>query len=79
MNTTSSVRRAQQERIARIVLACGLAPVLPCAAVIIWVLGYSVRPYQPALGFVTAGIAAVVGIAGQLAVYHVKMKRARQL
>jgi predicted permease len=74
MNTTSPARRSQQERSARIVLAAGLAPVLPLAAVIVWVLGY-----KHVLAYVVAVIAVVVSTAAQSLVYSQNMKRARQL
>lgn len=74
MNTTSSARRAQQERAARVILYSGLAPVLPCAAVVIWALGY-----KHVLAYVTAAIAAVIGTSFITFVYRLNMKRARQL
>jgi mannose/fructose/N-acetylgalactosamine-specific phosphotransferase system component IID len=75
MNTTSSAARVRQQRSARIVLISGLAPLLPCGAVLVWLLGYKVHPHKVVFAFVVTGILVVIGIALSLFLYRQNMKR----
>jgi hypothetical protein len=63
-------------RAARIILISGLAPVIPCIAIIIWQVGFVPRPHHVALACIIAVIFAVFALSSQLLLYRLRMKRA---
>jgi hypothetical protein len=77
--TTSLADRARAERGARFVLLCGLVPIAPCAAFLIWRFGYDVHPHRVAFSITVTGIVVVFAIAINAFVYHLNMKRVRTL
>jgi uncharacterized protein YybS (DUF2232 family) len=68
--------RVLAERAARIALIAGLAPVIPCVALIIWQLGFAAHPHHVAFACIVAIIFAVVVVAVRLLNYRLRIKRA---
>jgi hypothetical protein len=68
--------RAAAERAARIILIAGLAPVIPGAALVIWILGFAAHPHHVAFACIVAAITATFGVSAQLLIYRLRMKQA---
>lgn len=73
--TMSSFDRPRAERGARTVLLAGLAPILPAAALLLWILGFEHRPHHVVLGIVVAVAFCIVTAGTQLFLYRNNMKR----
>lgn len=77
--TTSSSGRARAERAARLLLAVGVVPIIPCAVVLVWLLGFDVRPHQLGFACMVAALFVVIMSASQWWLYRVRIKRASML
>ena len=57
-------------------MIAGLAPVIPCAGLIIWQLGFAAHPHRVADACIVAAIFAAIVVCGNLLIYRIRMKRA---
>ncbi|MBO0826051.1 MAG: hypothetical protein J2P27_19685 [Actinobacteria bacterium] len=71
--------RPAQEVLARILLMAGLAPVLPLAGVLVWLLGYNVHPHQVVQAYIIAGAFIIAATGIQWILYHGRVKRIRAI
>ena len=77
--TLLSSGRARAERAARILLAVGVVPIVPCAVVLVWLLGFDAHPHQVGLSCVVAAIFVAIMAVSQWCLDRVRMKRASAL
>ena len=63
----------------RIVLVVGLAPILPCAAFIVWIVGYDAHPHRLWFAYAEAVVFTIVMIVSQVWLYRVRLKQTRKL
>jgi hypothetical protein len=72
-------RRAMAERLARLIVVVMLVSMLPCDAVLIWALGFTMHPQRVGYALIFASGYTIINGASAWFIYRVRMKRARAL
>jgi hypothetical protein len=71
--------RAKAERQAKVLLALGVVPIIPCAVILLWLIGFNAHPHHIGLACTLAAIFVVIMSGSQWLLYHQRMKQARML